>query len=373
MLEVRIRKKCKWGILDVRLDADRGSYALLGERDDAMRMTLRCIAGLETPDEGRIALDNVILYDSIAHINLPPARRRVGYLFPGGALFPTMTIEQNLRLALQGGGRELLQTDDKAMSRPAVIDAKVNDFLRRYHLDGLGGMLPRDLSEAQQRQAAYARLMAGDPRLVLLEDTFAALEGYRKGEVLREVREDLESRGLQGVLTTTDLDEAYAFGDVIAAIRGGKSEPVQKRADFFDHPATLQAAILGGCRNLSEVRRIDEFHALVPAWGTLFCFRDADGVPVRLPAGLKAIGIKERDLLTTPPLDAEGRKCKAYKFSVYRPVMTETRVDREVQFCPCRRGEGRLVWTVPKTQMDAETVMDVRRLYVRNEDILLLS
>lgn len=373
MLEVRIRKKCTWGILDVRLDADRGIYALLGERDDAMRMTLRCIAGLETPDEGRIAVDKQVLYDSIARINLPPVSRHVGYLFPGGALFPTMTIEQNIRLALQGGGRDLLQSDGKMDVRPAVVDAKVGEFLRKYHLDGLGGNLPRELSPSQQRQAAYARMMAGNPRLVLLEDSFAALEGYRKAEVLREVREDLLQRDLQAVLATTDIDEAYAMGDVIAAVRGGKSEPVQKREDFFDHPGTLQAALLGGCRNISEVRRMDEFHALVPEWGTLFCFRGADGALTRLPQGLKAIGIKERDFRTTPPTDAEGRKCPAYKFSVYRPTISQTRNDLEVLFCPCRRGEGRLLWTVPKTQGDVGTVAAVQRLYVRSEDVLLLS
>lgn len=373
MLEVRIRKKIKGGVLDVSFTSAGGTFALLGEKDGILPLTLRCIAGIETPDEGRIALDDTVLYDSLAGINLPPARRRVGYLFPGGALFPTMSIEQNIRLALMGGGIGLLREEGAKQVRPAVIDTKVQEFLRTYHLDGLGGNYPRDLSPIQQQQAAFARMMAGNPRLILLDDPFRMLDSYRKADVLHEVQGIIQSKGIQALLASTDLDEVYTMGDHIAAIRGGKSEPMQGKEEFFAHPGTLQAAILTGVRNIGEARLLDPYHALVPAWGTLFCFRDAQGEPERLPANLKAIGIRACDFLTAQPPKEDGQKVSTYKFSVYRPAFGETRTEREVQFCPCRKGESSMVMSVPKAAPVQEDLASLQRVYVRTDRILRLT
>lgn len=372
-LEVRIRIKNRQGMLDVQFRQAGGTMALLGEKDGTMSRVLRCIAGIETPDEGRIVFDDTVLYDSLAGINLPPAARRVGYLFPGGALFPTMTVEANIRMALLGGGRDLVVTPESKHAQPAIIDTKVSEFLRDYHLDGLGGSYPGELSPVQQRQAAFARMMAGNPRLVLLDDPFAALDDYRKADVVREIRQLLQTRSLPAVLASTDLDEVYAMGDSVTAIRGGKSEPMQMKADFYEHPETLQAALLGGCRNIGDVRLLDPCHALVPAWGTLFSFRDAQGTLQRLPAGLKAMAIKPRDFLTEPPRDAQGHRLPCYKFSIYRPRIEEERNDYSLIFSPNRReGGGELVYTVPKTADARTALMGIRRLYVAEGNILRL-
>lgn len=372
-LEVRIRKKIKGGVLDVSFHSPGGTFALLGEKDGILSLTLRCIAGIETPDEGRIALDDTVLFDSLAGINLPPAKRRVGYLFPGGALFPTLTIEQNIRLALLGGGIGLVQEEGAKQVRPAVVDTKVQEFLREYHLDGLGGNYPKDLSLIQQQQAAFARMMAGNPRLILLDDPFGALDGYRKAEVLHEMQGIVEGKGIQAVLASTDLDEVYAMGDSIAAIRGGKSEPMQGKEEFFAHPGTVQAAILVGVRNIGEARLLDPYHALVPAWGTLFCFRNDKGEPVKLPADLKAIGIHAGDFMTAQPPKEDGQKVPTYKFPVYRPVYGETRTEREVRFCPCRKGEETMVMSMPKAGTSPVDPASVQRVYVRTDRILRLT
>lgn len=372
-LEVRIRKKLKGRVLDVSFQSSGGVAALLGQRDGILSMTLRCIAGIETPDEGRIALDDTVLFDSLAGINLPPARRRVGYLFPSGALFPTLSIEENIRMALLGGGIGLVREEGERQVRPAVVDTKVSEFLREYHLDGLGGNYPRDLSRVQQHQAAFARMMAGDPRLILLDDPFSLLDGYRKAEVMREIRSIIESKHIEAVLASTDLDEVYAMGDNIAAIRDGRSEPVQGKEEFFAHPQTLQGAILIGVANIGEARLVDPYHALVPAWGTLFCFRNDQGEPERLPGNLKAIGIRSCDLTVAQPPKEDGQKVPTYKFSVYRPVCGETRTEREVRFCPCRKGEGTMVMSVPKAGKEEIDVESLQRVYVRTDRILRLT
>lgn len=373
-LDVRIRKLTKQGMIDVQFSLDHGTMALLGEKDPAMSLTLRCIAGIETPDEGRIVLNDTVLYDSLSGIDLPPAQRRVGYLFPGGALFPTMSIEQNIRLALLAGGRDLLCTEDAARPlQPAVVDTKVSEFLLAYHLDGLGGSYPAELSQRQRQQAAFARMMAGNPRLVLLDDPFAALEDYRKADVLHETRQILRSKELPVVFASTDLDEVYAMGDRVTAIRGGKSEPVQMREDFFRHPETLQAALLAGCRNIGKARLLDPCHALVSDWGTLFSFRDEQGDLVRFPAGLKAIGIRERDFVTEPPVDDAGHRMPCCRFSVYRPRVEEERNDYNLIYSPNRREIGtQLCYTVPKSQTSREELLQIRRLYVEGDNILRL-
>lgn len=373
-LEVRIRIRTKYRMLDVQFTADHGTMALLGEKDDAMSQTLRCIAGIETPDEGRIVLDGTVLYDSLAGVNLPPAARRVGYLFPGGALFPTMSIEENIRMALLGGGTALLGDGEGAKhARPAVIDTKVSEFLRDYHLDGLGGSYPYELSPIQQRQAAFARMMAGDPRLVLLDNPFTAYDSYRKADAIREIRDLLRTRHLQAVLASTDLDEVYAMGDSVAAIRDGKSEPMQRKDDFYEHPETLQAALLSGCRNIGDARCLDPYHALVSTWGTLFSFRGSDGALERFEDAFKAIAIKERDFVTEPPLDDAGCRIPAYRFSVYRPHIEEGRNDYHLLFSPARRDIGtELCYTVAKAQSNRETLLSIQRLYVKADNILRL-
>lgn len=371
-LEVRIRKKYKGGMLDVQFTADGGTFALLGEKDGAMSLALRCIAGMETPDEGRIVLNDTVFYDSLAGINLRPRERRVGCLFPDSTLYKRLSIKENIRLSLLGHGRKLLVGED-TRARLAVLDSRVNEFLETYHLDGLGGCYPGELSPLQRRQAAFAAMMAGNPRLVLLDDPFSLLEEYRKAETLQEIRELLRNKGLPAVLASTDLDEVYAMGESIAAIRGGRTEPMQKRADFFAHPATLQAALLAGCHNIAETRLLDPYHALTPHWGSIFSFRGEDNELTRFSPSLKAIGIQERSFVTEWPRDASGRELPAYKFSVYRPRIEERRNDWNLIFSPLRRGCGKeLVWTVPKTQMDQEEILAVRRLYVRAEQILLL-
>lgn len=372
-LEVRIRKQYHDGMLDVNLTSDGGIFALLGEKDGAMSRALRCIAGIETPDEGRIVLDNVVLYDSLAHVNLPSDKRRVGYLFPGGALFPTASVEENIRMALMGGGRELLESSTDCKTSPAILSTRVNEFLQEYHLDGLGGSYPDELTPLQRCQAAFARMMAGNPRLVLLDEPFAAFDSYRKAEVLRQMQQALQEHHLQAVLASTDMDEVYAMGDHVSSLHRGRVEPMQAVHEFFDHPRTLQAALLSGCRNIGTAHLVDPFHALVPAWGALFSFRDEQGSLVHLPESLGAIGIRERDFLQEPPLDEQGHRIPCYRFSVYRPRVIARRNEVDLWFEPGRReGGGTLVYTIPKSVWENTGTAVIERLYVRMDHILRL-
>ena len=141
--------------------------ALLGASGCGKSVTLKCIAGIMTPDRGHIILDGETLFDSEKHINLPPQKRRVGYLFQQYALFPNMTVLQNIRCGIRSGSR-------------AEKRRRAEKKLRRFRLEGLEKKYPTQLSGGQQQRTALARILASEPRAILLDEPFSALDGFLK-------------------------------------------------------------------------------------------------------------------------------------------------------------------------------------------------
>ena len=155
--------------LDAAFTTDSGAVTgLLGASGCGKSVTLRCIAGIETPDEGHIELDGEVLFDSAAHINLSPQRRRVGYLFQNYALFPNMTVEQNIAAGVR----------DKAGRKETA-----ERLIHAFYLEGNEHKYPRQLSGGQQQRVALARILANEPRALLLDEPFSALDSYLKWQV----------------------------------------------------------------------------------------------------------------------------------------------------------------------------------------------
>ena len=175
-LSVEIRKKLGNFQLDVQFESSRSPLALLGASGCGKSVTLRCIAGILTPDEGRIVLDGVTLFDSATGINLPPQKRQVGYLFQQYALFPHMTVRRNIAAAV------------RESSRRAEI---TSDLLRRFRLEDAAEQKPAQLSGGQQQRCALARILASDPKLILLDEPFSALDGYLKTQLELELTDML--------------------------------------------------------------------------------------------------------------------------------------------------------------------------------------
>ena len=162
-LSVDIRKQLGDFHLEVQFDAGDETLALLGASGCGKSVTLKCVAGILTPDEGRITLDGVTLFDSAARIDLPPQRRHVGYLFQDYALFPNMTVRQNIAAGAKDRGR-----------RRETAEA----LIRRFRLEDAADRKPRQLSGGQRQRAALARILASEPRAVLLDEPFSALDSY---------------------------------------------------------------------------------------------------------------------------------------------------------------------------------------------------
>ena len=196
-LEVNITKKLNGFTLHANFAARRTATAILGASGCGKSMTLRCIAVIVRPDEGRIALDGRVLFDSAQGIDLPPQQRNVGLLFQNYALFPNMTVEQNILCALK-------KEKDPAARRAACAEA-----LRAMRLEELAKRLPGALSGGQQQRAALARILAAKPRILMLDEPFSALDSYLREEVEGEVGSLLAGFAGTALLVTHNRDEAY--------------------------------------------------------------------------------------------------------------------------------------------------------------------
>ena len=174
-LEVHIEKKLNCFTLRSDFTAGNTATAILGASGCGKSMTLRCIAGIVKPDKGRIVLDRRVLFDSEQHIDLPPQQRGVGLLFQNYALFPNMTVEQNILCGL------------KAERDKAARKARCAGMLRALRLEELASRRPAELSGGQQQRTALARILVGKPKILMLDEPFSALDSYLREEVEGEV------------------------------------------------------------------------------------------------------------------------------------------------------------------------------------------
>ena len=273
-LQVDIRKRLGSFTLDLAFTAENGVTSLLGASGCGKSMTLKCIAGIEKPDEGRIVLDGRVLFDAEAGINLPPQKRRVGYLFQNYALFPNMTVAQNI---LCGLNRE----KDRAEKQ-----RRLREMLRMMQLEGLEDRKPAQLSGGQQQRAALARILVSDPQLLLLDEPFSALDGHLRDSLKIEMRDLLARFGREVLMVTHDRNEAYNMSQAIAVMDNGRLLALKPTKALFADPGSVQAAILTGCKNIAAARRIDDHTAEVPAWGLRLETKQ------RVGEGLCAVGVR---------------------------------------------------------------------------------
>ena len=210
-LEVNIEKKLDGFTLRAAFTAGNTSTALLGASGCGKSMTLRCIAGIVKPDRGRIVLDGRVLFDSAQHIDLPPQQRGVGLLFQNYALFPNMTVEQNILCGL------------KAEKDPAARRAACTEMLRAMRLETLAKRYPAQLSGGQQQRAAIARALITRPAVVLADEPTGNLDHQNSVEVFRLLREAAAQQHQTVVYVTHDQGLA-AQADRVLRMQDGRIE-----------------------------------------------------------------------------------------------------------------------------------------------------
>ena len=343
-LHVDIRKKLGSFTLDVNFTAERGITSLLGASGCGKSMTLKCIAGIEKPDEGVIELDGRTLYDSAKGINLPPQARRVGYLFQNYALFPNMTVRQNI---LCGLNRE----KDRA-----VKQRRLREMLKMMQLEGFEERKPAQLSGGQQQRVALARILVSDPQILLLDEPFSALDGHLRDSIKVEMRDLLERFGRAVLMVTHDRNEAYNMSREIAVMDDGRLLTIQPTKSLFADPGSIQAAILTGCKNIADAKKLDDFHLEVPAWGIRL---ETDR---RIKDGLRAVGIRAHHF---SPAAAQNR------FPVRFAQEMEEPFETIVQFRYAAQADGTppVWWRMAKDRKPAQFPQE---LGIAPENILLL-
>ena len=238
-LSVTLTKHLPNFTLDVSFSADEQPLGLLGGSGAGKSMILRCLAGIETPDAGRIVLNGRVLFDSEAGINVPICDRNIGILFQNYALFPHLTIAQNVAFGLH------------QKLPPEQIQEIVTQQLSAVHLETFAERYPHELSGGQQQRVALARALASQPEVLLLDEPFSALDTHLRDQIERQLIDRLQDYQGVTLLVTHNLDEAYRVCHQLLVLDGGTTIAHGPKHNIFEHPQTVSVAQLTGCKNIS--------------------------------------------------------------------------------------------------------------------------
>jgi molybdate transport system ATP-binding protein len=343
-LIVDIKKRLGDFSLDVALEMDGGVSALLGASGSGKSMTLMCIAGIVKPDCGRIVLNGRTLFDSARRINLAPQQRRVGYLFQNYALFPHMTVRQNI---LSG----LYSSADKSEKRN-----KLCEIIESMQLQGLEKHLPIQLSGGQQQRVALARILVGNPDMLVLDEPFSALDSHLREQLQVETKKMLERFGKDALLVTHSRDEAYHMCSKTALLNSGRLVIYKGTKELFADPESRHACLLTGCKNIIGAEKSGECSVYVADWDVTF----ATSQPVG--DSLCAIGIRAHSF---SPQNANN--C----FPIHIKEEMEGPFEYNIQFRYKNQNENsrNIWWLVPKANRPAEYPLTMG---IDASDIMLL-
>ena len=225
----------------------------MGPSGSGKSLALMAIAGVMTPDEGRITLDGRVLYDSARRVSLPPQAREVGLMFQHYALFPTMTAAENIACGLRA-------------KKPRDVNERVQALIEKLHLEGLEGHYPAQLSGGQQQRVALARIMASQPRLILLDEPFSALDSHLRWQMEREVAEALEGFDGISLMVTHDFSEAFRLCENVSVLDVGMVRASGEKWTLYGNPKTVAAARMTGCRNITHAEKIGRDRVRAPEW-----------------------------------------------------------------------------------------------------------
>jgi molybdate transport system permease protein len=267
--------------LKIELRAVRGAVGLLGASGAGKTMTLRMIAGIVTPDRGRIVLNGRVLFDRVTGQNVQAARRKVGVVFQDYALFPHLTVAENIGFGLSKLPR-------------AERTARVEVQLQRMQIAELAERYPAEISGGQRQRTAIARCLAIEPDALLFDEPFAALDPHLRRQMEEQLREALSDYRGAVVFVTHDMEEAFRFCTDLLVLDSGRMIASGPKHQLFECPQTVIAARLTGCKNIVPARRIANDRIAIDAWQCEL----GTAVPVR--EGLTHLGMRSHQVVFGP-------------------------------------------------------------------------
>ena len=286
-LEMSAEKQLENFGLKVEFLADKGTVGLLGASGAGKSMTLRMIAGIVTPDGGRIVLNGRVLFDRTTGENVPAAQRKVGVVFQDYALFPHLTVAENV-----GFGLSRLARAERVM--------RVQSQLQRMQIAELADRYPSEISGGQRQRTAIARCLAIEPDALLFDEPFAALDPHLRRQMEEQLRETLAEYGGAVVFVTHDMEEAFRFCTDLLVLDGGRVIARGPKHQLFERPQTVVAARLTGCKNIVPARWIAADRIAVDGWECEL----QTALPV--PEGLTHLGMRSHQVRFGPEARGEN-------------------------------------------------------------------
>ena len=293
-LQMDLHKENPGFMLSVAFTTGNDPLGFLGASGSGKSMTLRCLAGLETPTSGRIVLNGRVLFDSQKGINLPSRQRRIGFVFQNYALFPHMTAAQNIAFGLQYG------LPKQASLPRAELMRRVAAKIALVQLQGLENRYPHQLSGGQQQRVALARALAIEPEALLLDEPFSALDTYLRSQIEKQLIETLSTYQGVTLFVTHNLEEAYRVCKNLFVLSQGKAIAYSSKADIFERPATSTVAQLTECKNLCSARPISPTLVEAVDWGCTLQVLEA------IPDPLAYVGVRAHHLIFTDDCSLEN-------------------------------------------------------------------
>jgi molybdate transport system ATP-binding protein len=349
----RLQSRGNEFLLDVAIDATAGFTILFGASGAGKTTLLDCLAGLSTPDSGRIALADRVLFDSSLRVNVTTAQRRVGYVFQSLALFSHMTVERNVAYGL-------------AHLPPAERSRRATSLLEAFRISDLARRKARAISGGESQRVALARTLVTDPEFLLLDEPLAALDAPTKGSIIDDLREWNHVHNIPILYVTHSREEAFALGERLIVLDAGRIVAQGTPHEVLSAPHMETVAQLAGFENIFDA----VVEAVRPERGTMTCriAADAGGVVLETPlvrggvGSMLRIGIRAGDILlaTSPPTGVSarniipGRILSLEQRDVIVSARVKCRVEMEVNLTLAARDSlelapGKEVWLVIKT------------------------
>lgn len=287
-------------LLNVDFEVPPGFTILFGASGAGKTTVLDCLAGLTTPDSGFISLGERTLFDSARRTNMPTAHRRAGYVLQGLALFPHMTVEQNV-----GYGLAHLPRDDRSKRVTSLLDAfRISHLTRRR---------ARNISGGESQRVALARTLVTDPDFLLMDEPLAALDAPTKARIIEDLREWNRTHGIPILYVTHSREEVFALGERVIVLDGGRVLAQGTPHEVLNAPHMETVAQLAGFENIFDA----VVEAVRPERGTMTCRipGEAGGILLETPlvrggvGSMLRIGIRAGDILLaiTPPTGLSAR------------------------------------------------------------------
>jgi len=276
VLYVNIKKRLGDFKLDVNIETNKETLALFGASGCGKTVTLKCIAGIETPDEGEIILNDKILFSGEKKINLPPQKRNVGLLFQSYALFPNMTLKENIAVSIP----------KNCPDKDKIIKKKIKEF----SLEGLENNYPHELSGGQQQRTALARMLVNEPEILMLDEPLSALDEHLRWKLEQKLVTTLRDYGRTALYVSHNKDEVYRIADKIAIYNKGEIQLIDEKQKIFSRPQNVNVAKLIGCDNISKAKKVDKNRIYAIDWGMEL------GTKEMVQDNLKYIGVYSNDL-----------------------------------------------------------------------------